>query len=196
MFYHLNQSLRNLRRNGFYSAVNIIGLSVSLTAVIFIFWWVRDELSVDRYHKQAADTYVVFEHETYYGTSSYCEYMPLALSDVAKNEIPEVKEACSVGKDWQILFLEYEGEKFFKNTILLADTSLFRIFDYSFLEGNPQRAFLDNSSIVLSQKLAKKMFGDEPAYGKMVVSVEGAKSNIRHVSIWDTIQTIFLRLTL
>ena len=95
-------SFSHLRRNSLYTCLHLVGLSISLTAVFFIFLWVRDELIADRYHPQIADTYIIVEHETYYGIDSYSEYIPRPLVHGAKEDIPEVKEACAVRTNWNI----------------------------------------------------------------------------------------------
>ena len=173
----LTHSIRNLHRNALYSCLHLVGLGVSLAAVFFIFLWVRDELSTDRYHSQIADTYVLVDHETNYGIESYEPYVPRPLIHAVKEELPEVKEACAVRRNRSVSFLEYDQHKFFNNRILNVDTSLFRIFDYTFIEGDLQRAFLDNSSVVLTEPFAKKLFGDRPAFGEMILAVNSDGSS-------------------
>ncbi|MDR0207514.1 MAG: ABC transporter permease, partial [Bacteroidales bacterium] len=89
MFYNLKIALRNLRRNGLYSIINITGLTVSLTACILITLWVYDEWSYDRFHKNKDNIYLVkfTDYKEYFDT-------PAGFAVDAKAEIPGIKETC------------------------------------------------------------------------------------------------------
>jgi len=169
-FFHLKIAIRNLRRNGVYSWINIGGLAISLIAVIFILLWVQDELSYDQFHKQSKDIYVVVSHGINDGTETYGYNTAAPLSRAAKEKIPAVKEACVVATRWDIGYLEYDNRKFFEGAYLFTDTSFFRVFDAKFIEGSPEQAFSDPRSVIITDKLAEKIFQNEPAVGKLLTA--------------------------
>ncbi len=163
MFYQFKTALRNLRSNRLYSAINILGLSVSLTAVILIMLWVWDELSYDKFHKNAGDIYKV--NALMYG--DLWETTPPALAVHARAEEPGIVNACRTGI---ILsdFIEHNGTYYYRNECMAVDSSFFTMFDFPLVEGNSSRPFTDDESIILSQSKAKIIFGDKNPIGEMV----------------------------
>jgi hypothetical protein len=184
MFYQLKIAIRNLRRNSLYSIINVCGLAVSLAAVIFIMLWVWDELSYERFYKRADDICVAigsFEND---GQDMYWSYTPTAVSYVAREEIPGVETACAVNMQYDLGFVEYEGRKFIGDDFITADTTFFRVFDNTFLEGSSADALPDPYSVVITESMAHKLFGDEPALGKQLTGGNGGgqESETYHVS--------------
>ena len=175
MWYNLKIAFRNLKRNGLYSWINVIGLAVSLTACLLILLWVQDELRFERFYKNADNIYVAVSHDVNEGVENYFPRTPAPLMHAAKEEIAEVKTTCSVNLYWDLGFLEYNGEKFFGNRYTCADTTFFRIFDTEFLEGSLEQAFPTSNAVVVTKSLAKKMFGNEPAVGKTIVGSNGGE---------------------
>ncbi|MDR0231031.1 MAG: ABC transporter permease [Dysgonamonadaceae bacterium] len=166
MFYNLKIAIRNLRRNGLYSIINIIGLTVSLTACILITLWVYDEWSYDRFHKNKENIYLVkfTDNKDYFDT-------PAGLSVNAKAEIPEIKETCRID-NYSSSFFIYNDRYIFNNTGIThgaaVDSSFFRMFSFPLIDGNPQKPFESDFSIILSESMAKSIFGDENPMGKAI----------------------------
>lgn len=173
MFYKLKIAFRSLKLNAAYSIVNIIGLGVSLAVCILIILWVHDELSYEKSYEHSDHIYMVVLHRESDGQSDYLSSTPAALSKAAKEEIAEVEEACVVNFDYDLGFLEYNGKNFFGNKYFCADTSFFRIFENKFIEGSPEHVFPDQNSVVITERLAKKIFGNESALGKHIKGGNG-----------------------
>jgi len=171
MFQH-KITFRNLRRGGIYSAINIAGLAISLAACILILLWVWDELSYEKFYKRSKDICMTIVNLENDGHDEYFPYNPTAVSYVAKENIPDVENACSVNLYYDLGYLEHDDKKFF-DKFIAADTSFFRIFDNVFIEGSVANAFPDPYSVILTQKLAKRIFGDEPALGKELIGGNG-----------------------
>ena len=163
MRYSLKMIFRSLGRNVLYSWINVLGLAVSLTAVVLILLWVQDELAYDGFYQRSKDIYMVRAkiQENYWRT-------PTALTYAARTEIPGVESACSINRYYDLGYLEYENERFFDNRYISVDTTFFRIFDRPFLEGSAQNALPDPYAVVLTKSLAHKIFGQEPALGKLL----------------------------
>jgi len=172
MLYHTKIIIRNLHRNGLYSLINIFGLAASMTACIFILLWVYDELTYEKIYSRSNDICLVIVNFENDGHDDFYLNSPTAVSFMAKESIPEVENACSVNMYYDLGYVEYENRKFF-DKFIMADSSFFRIFDNVFVEGSVTNAFLYPHSVVLTQSLAKRIFGDEPATGKILTGGYG-----------------------
>ena len=160
MFYNLKISFRNLSRNGIYSVVNIVGLAVSLTAAVLILLWVQDVLNRNKCFKNAEQIYQ-------YGSCSFEEDAAFMVEN-----FPEVLSVCRTGNpeiDLGALSCE-KGDKFTVTNVYLADSSLFAFFGLKILLGNPDKPFEDKWSIVLTESLAKRLYGEENPVGKWIQS--------------------------
>ena len=166
--YNLKIAIRNLRRNSLYSVINIAGLTVSLAACILITLWVYDELSFDRFHKNKENLYLV---NTTVSNQPSFNQSPAALSIYAKAEIPEIKNACRI-ENYSLSYFRYNDRQMLLNTSIcqgaVADSSFFSLFSFSLLDGNPQKPFAGDFSIVLSESTAISLFGDENPMGKAI----------------------------
>lgn len=158
-------ALRNLLKSKMYSFINITGLGVSLAVSILLLLWVSDELSFDRFNTNAASIYKLCPK---FGNGDIWGSTPAPSAVYAKREVPEVQDACRVTEDWGVSVFEYQGKKHTEWRNCHADGSLFSMFTYPLIKGNPQHPFLDGHSIVLSETTAKAFFGDEDPVGKVL----------------------------
>lgn len=161
---------RNIVNNKFYSAINIIGLTVGLTVGLLILLWVNDELSFDAFHTKAPQIYQV-EAQIGTGTSKQIwGNVSGPIATFALKEIPGVENAVRlVGNNNYSLF-KY-GDKSLEpgdNGMFFADPSIFKVFDFKLLEGNANNPFPNIQSILISQTTAKRFFGNTKAVGKII----------------------------
>jgi ABC-type antimicrobial peptide transport system permease subunit len=162
---YLKTALRSLRNNTMYSVINITGLAVSLAVSILLLLWVNDELSYDRFNVNAANIYKLapkFDDQNIWNST------PAPIAVYAKKEVPEVEDACRITDNYAVSVFEYNGKKLNERHSCLADASLFSMFTFPFIKGNPQHPFTDAHSIVLSETTAKTFFGDEDPMGKVL----------------------------
>lgn len=164
--------LRNILRNKAFSFINIFGLAVGMACSLLIFLFVKDELSYDRFNKDAANIYrVVKDFVNEDGTTVPDATTPPALAVAMQREIPEVVCATRAfsNPDWGQNFLfKYNDKKFNEQKIFFVDSNFFNVFTLQFLKGNAQNAFKDDNSIVITESVAKKYFGNENAIGKIL----------------------------
>jgi len=158
MFYQLKITLRNLRQNGLYSAINIGGLAVSLAAVILTFLWVRGELNYNHGFRNADRIYQI----------DYSS--PLSLAPFVAQNIPEVEQVCRTCNRFDLGVLTYGEDKFTLTDVYVADSSFFSVFGISAIEGNASKPFEDKHSLVLTQSLAHRIFKDADPVGKLIQS--------------------------
>jgi len=156
---------RGLRNNKMYSSINITGLAASLAISILLLLWVSNELSYDRFHVNAQNIYMLapkFDEQNVW----YMSPAPIAV--YAKREVPEVQDACRITENGNVSVFEYNGKQFTESHNCVADASLFSMFTFPFIEGNPQQPFTDAYSIVLSETTAKKFFSNEDPMSKVL----------------------------
>jgi len=170
-------ALRNLIRNKTYSVINILGLALGVACCLLLSLYVVDELSYDKHHVRSEDLYRIittFQSEMAGHKRSSTASPPIAMA--MKDEIPEVESAVRVLSPPDITFslFKYGDNIFYETNGFIADSTLFDVFTYELIEGNPQKALTQVNTVVLSEKLARKLFGNEPALDKLVsISMNG-----------------------
>ena len=165
--YYLKTIIRNLIRNKFYSVVNIIGLSIGITACILIMLYVQNELSYDKFHEKADRIYRV---NLNYGPNMDNPNSPRSsgpLRDVIQDEIPEVEEAVRVTTYWEPV-LQYKDKMFNETKWCFVDDNFFKVFSTSFISGDPSTALVEPYTVVLTETTAKRYFGNENPLGKIL----------------------------
>lgn len=158
-------AMRNLVKQGGYSIINITGLAIGLAASLLILMWIQHELSYDRFYTDSDQIYRV-EMDQYYGAEPYhVNVTPVPSAPVWKSRIPEIIDICRVNRLPRVLF-ERGDTRLFESQLMAADSTFFRIFDFKFLYGDPETALVTPHSIVLTEELARKYFGDENPLGQ------------------------------
>ncbi len=161
-------TVRNLFRQKLYSAINIGGLSVGLTSFILIFLYVQHELSYDNFYTNSDEIFRVYqqnEGETYLGTDMQAS-TPMAVASAMMEEFPEVKKATTV-RSQETLISANDNHYYEKG--LSADQFFFEVFNYPLVQGNPKSALAKELSIVISESLSRRIFGDENPMGKQLI---------------------------
>ncbi|MDX2246819.1 MAG: ABC transporter permease [Bacteroidia bacterium] len=165
---YLKIAWRSMLRQKLYSFINISGLAIGLTCFLLIFLYVQHELSYDRFYENADQIYRVYqrmEGNTYLGTDKVA-YTTVGLAPTLVAEYPEVNHATTI-RDRSSL-LSYNENNFYEEGIN-ADPHFFEVFRHPLLRGNPATALKKDKSLVLTESLARKMFGDEDPMGKTVL---------------------------
>src|ERR1700733_2236406 len=161
---------RSLWKSRFYSSLNILGLAIGLASGILILLWVQDELSFDGFHRRAPDIYQVVTH---IGSGNgaqawYSSPPPVALT--GKKKIPGVEDAVRIVEINQHTVYRYKVKELMDARSACIDNSLFSVFDFTLLRGDPASPFPDDHSILLSESFAGRFFGKEDPIGKTIVA--------------------------
>lgn len=165
---YLLVSLRNLLRNKAFSFINIVGLAFGIACSLLIFLWVDDELKMDGFHVNNDRLYKVMENQTYSGGQMYTfNSTPGPMAPVLKERFPEIEMATRI--TWSERRLFQSGQKSFYEEGRFVDPDFVLMHTYPLIKGDINSCLKDNHSIVISQKLAKKFFGDEDPMGKAFV---------------------------
>jgi len=186
-FNYLKLSLRKFTRQKFYSLLNIFGLSTGMATVILIMMYVFDELSYDKFHRFEKDLYRVVENQYYSGQPVFpVAVTPVPLADGLEAEFPEVVRAARVQYSWDA----FQRETFrFDTRGIYADVDFLSMFDFPLIKGDTMEALDGVGSIILTEKLAAKLFGSEDPMGKTItvnrereVMVTGVMRDLPHNS--------------
>jgi putative ABC transport system permease protein len=163
-------SFRNLWKNKIYSFINIFGLASGIAFSFLIFLFVKDELSYDRFNKDADQIYrVVKDFVNDDGSRLPDATTPPAVGPAMQMEIPGVEKVTRVFPGWGRDFLiKYGDKKLIEQNVYRVDSSFFDVFSFHFIKGNIKNAFAQVNSVVITESTAKKYFGDEDAIGKII----------------------------
>ncbi|NQU53211.1 MAG: ABC transporter permease [Bacteroidetes bacterium] len=178
-------ALRSLMNHKKYALINIFGLAIGLACFILITIWVQDELSYDNFHEDVDNVHIVFRkvNDKRIATSSKL------LAPTIKEELPEVLEATCFMEFPEVFdsHIQYE-EKSFVEKIALADKHFFSVFTFPLLIGEPSTVFAEPNSVLITERLSKKYFGEEEAMGKSIsISILGQKKLIKVSGVLENI---------
>lgn len=176
---NLKLILRKLKREKLYAFVNILGLTVGLTAFLLIALYVRDELSFDEFHEGYEDIYRVTSETERFGArhvipSDYIEFVTPGTSQIesytrlARNSCP-----CLV---------EYESKGINTSGSFYVDDNFFDFFSFNLISGSRSSVFNNPDEVVITQSLADKLFGEENPIGKFLRYEKGQNYRIAGIS--------------
>ncbi|HEX8377106.1 MAG TPA: ABC transporter permease [Pedobacter sp.] len=149
---------RNLWKHKVFSVVNIWGLSIGLTAFWLIVIYIANELSYDRHYKDAKQIYRVVSHAKWNGGAFDITGTSAPFAPALKKHFPEIEKTVRIGTEGGGV-IRVNTQSFREDAICFADRTLFDVFSYHLLYGNPKSALANPNSIVLSKSLATKLFG-------------------------------------
>jgi len=164
---YITIAYRNLVKHKFYSLINIFGLSLGITCCILIFAYIGYELSYDGYHKNADNIYRIASKRTVSGQTTYLARSPAPMGPTMVQDFPEVLDAVRFMPTVKRVFA-YENTHFFQEGVLYVDQSLFDVFSFELIEGDPKTALEVPFTMVFTEKTAQKYFGDESPVGKII----------------------------
>lgn len=163
---YIKTSARNLMRNKLFSSINIIGLAISMSVGLLLIAFVLDLHSYDRFHKNGERIYRITNVLTSNREQSKLATTSIKTGKLIREQVTGIEEVAIVRNDFS------QDAKIGDNILPIkgfwAEPSLFRIFSFPMLEGNPDTALKDPYSIVLTETAARKLFGNESALGKAI----------------------------
>ncbi len=166
---YLVTTLRNIKKYKGYSFINIIGLSIGVAVCMLILMYVQDELSYDKFNEKHDRIFRVYLDGAIANTSAKTATSSSPLASALISEIPEV-EAIARFRNYGFPVFRYQDKVFSEERIIWADSSIFNIFTFTFLAGDPKNVLSGPNSLVITQTAAKKYFGNEDPMGKVINS--------------------------
>jgi len=164
-------TVRNISRQIGFTFINVTGLAIGLAASLLILLWVQDEFSYERFNLNGEKIYRVEEDQFYSGARYHVTVTPVPSGPVWKEKIPEIEDQVRINP-WlpRVLF-----------SIAAADSQLLKIFTFPLSMGDPVTALNSPHSIILTQKLATKYFGNINPIGKTLTVENSAQFTVTGV---------------
>lgn len=164
---YIKTAMRNLMRHKLFSFINLVGLAISMSVGLLLIAFVFDLRSYDKFHTNGERIYRITsvvttnrEQNSKFGTTSH------KTGRLIRQKVSGVEEVAMLRNDFSQD--AKVGDRILPVKGFWAEPSLFRVFTFPMLEGNPETALREPYSIVLTQTAAKKLFGDQPALGKAI----------------------------
>ena len=162
--------IRNTCKHKTYTLINVIGLALGLATCIFIFLWVENELSYDRFHKNAECIYRVTTDQRAADGSTLSQFakVPLPFAEALKSQYPDVKTVRFFPLYNIVPLVRANDKVFYEDGLFFVDSTFFEVFSFTLLRGNPEIALQNPHSIILTEKTAEKYFGSLDPIGKTI----------------------------
>ncbi|MGB3466650.1 MAG: ABC transporter permease [Cyclobacteriaceae bacterium] len=163
-------ALRNIINNKGYSVINIAGLSLGVTCCLLLLLYIQDEMTYDKHHPDLNNIYRVntyFESER--GSDALAATSPPVAMTMVR-EIPEVETAVRVlnAPGVSKSLIKYGNKVFYENNGLIADSTLFDVLGYRLIHGTPGEALTKPNTVVLTETLSRKLFGEGSPIGESI----------------------------
>src|SRR5215218_10756228 len=166
---------RHLMKNKLFSFINIFGLAVGFTCCMLIAVYIYHETHYDSYHNNVNQLYQLGTTFIKEGKGDRTPNTPAPMAAAMQQEFPEIEKTTRLLRAFadDKTLLQYTtpgGDKksFYETQGYLADSTFFQLLTYHFKEGNPATSLINPNSLVLSEEIAKKIFGKEPALNKVI----------------------------
>jgi putative ABC transport system permease protein len=165
---YIKTAWRKMKRQKGYAFINVAGLAVGLACALFIWLWVQDELSFDRFHQNAANLFRIEQDQTG-GQGTFHVYVTqYPMGPAVQAAIPEIKRALRYSPVPNTIVRS--GEKIFvENRVRAVDPDFLAAFTFPLIQGDRASALKDPRSILITEGMATKYFGSEDPIGKTLV---------------------------
>jgi putative ABC transport system permease protein len=166
---YIKTAIRVMMRQKGYSFINVAGLSIGMATGLLILLYIADELSFDRFHKDANIIYRIGFGGTLQGSEFASANTPIPLADGLRSEVPGVESTVRFGL-WRNTPASYGEKRFTEANFLVADSNFFQFFSFPLLSGDGRTALQGANKVVLSESAARRYFGSENAIGKIILA--------------------------
>ncbi|WP_372754059.1 ABC transporter permease [Labilibaculum sp.] len=164
-----NTVLRSLYRQKAYSLMNILGLATGVTCTLLILIWVEYETGFDKFHEDIDQIYSIYENQNYADGDFFSVFStPGPLAKSIKQSYPEIESSSRMVSSWGQLVLSVNGNSYVEDGGKIVDPDFFKIFTFPIVLGETENPFQTDNSIVLTEKMAHKLFGESNPIGEQV----------------------------
>ncbi|MCZ6705731.1 MAG: ABC transporter permease [Bacteroidetes bacterium] len=166
---YFKSAVRNLSKHPGFTAINLIGLAVGLTVTLQIFLFVQHELSYDSFHDRPEDIYRVTLDGNFSGTKLNAPVTPAPMAAALVADFPEIEVATRIFPFTSKLMVRKGDVSFLEDKVMIVDSTFFDVLTFPFLQGSASSALNRPYTVVLTETLAKKLFGADDPLGEMFV---------------------------
>ncbi|MCD4818705.1 MAG: ABC transporter permease [Candidatus Cloacimonetes bacterium] len=211
---YLKIAFRNLMKNKIYSIIIISGMAVGVALFILVMLYCHFYLSYNKFHKDVDEIYCLTNVTM---NDRHYVYAPISLQEAWLEEIPEVPDITRYryGRD---RIISYEDKKIMEERIRFVDNEFLKVFSYEMISGNLENALTEPNTVVLSESIARKYFGDADPIGKVLITDDSlnlqvtgiledhpknssvnynlliSHSTLQEKDVWDSWATFFIRI--
>ncbi len=167
MFRHyLLVSWRNILRNKFYTIILVAGLAVGIASSLLLGIYTWNELTYDNFHEKKERIFLVGIREKEGENESEGGWTTPPTGPALQEFFPEIEASVRLCNWFEDVVVSKDDKKYSENNIIGADSSIFRVFTIPFVAGDPRTALREPNTIVITEKIARKYFGDQNALGQ------------------------------
>lgn len=164
---YIKSAIRNCRRQPLYTIINISGLALGIACVILCYLWVKHHINYDKFHENIDDIYQI-NVEVYWGPEPWIQTNhQSALAPELKRRYPEIKDITRISYTGNVVF-NCNEKLMYEHGIVFVDSSFFKIFTFPLIQGSSEEIFSSPRSILFTESMAKKYFGNEDPIGKTI----------------------------
>jgi putative ABC transport system permease protein len=157
---YIKSAIRNLGKRKDLTLINILGLSLGMTCAVLILLHVQDEFGFERHHEKSARIYRIVVGNSARSNS--------VMGPAIKREIPEVTDYVRLVPTSNYWLMRYEDKVFKESDVFQTEGHIFDVFTFPLVQGNPKTSLQNPGSMVISQQIAHKYFGNEDPIGKVI----------------------------
>ncbi len=177
---YLRSAIRNISASPFYTILNILGLTVGLAAFIFIYIYVTDEITYDKYNENHPRIHRIESDFTIGSKHDKFAIVPIPMGPALMMEYPEIEEVVRFRGTGNTLF-RFEEKEYYEEDFYFTDSSIFKVFSHKLLLGDFEGALSQPNTMVLTRDMSEKYFGKENPIGKIIESASGRQYKITAV---------------
>lgn len=167
-------AIRNILKRKLFTSINILGMTAGITACLLIALYVIDEFSYDRFHANADRIYQVGLHKKIGTQDERSASTCPPLAEAMMSEIPEVESILRLRSGGKPV-IRYEEKVFIEDNVFFTESNFFDFFSFKLISGNTKTALKEPNTVVLTEKTARKLFGDENPLEKLIIIDDGAE---------------------
>jgi putative ABC transport system permease protein len=171
---NLKIAIRSLFKQKVYTAINVMGLAVGVASCLLILLFVRYEFSFDKFFQDNDRIFRMVLERKYPNHSTFYSVIPPSFEHVAKRDFPEIEQSTNVfgQANFTIIYKDNKSQpkQFDEDFVVLADSNFFKMFSFQLVRGNPATVLTLANTIVLTQDLAHRFFGQADPMGKILTA--------------------------
>lgn len=165
---HLKITLRNLAKNKAFNFINISGLAIGLASSIFIILYIVNEVSYDRFHERGKNIYRTYIDGKMAGEELKGAWNSPAVGPTFYEELPQIIDFCRFDFSYNDVMWKDPSNKTLERSVIYADSTLFSVFSFELLEGDPETCLKEPHTILISKSTAERYFPEGDAIGQTI----------------------------
>jgi putative ABC transport system permease protein len=165
---YLKTAIRNLVRYKGFTFINVLGLTIGITGCLVIGLFVWDEMQYDNFGKNYETVYRIYNRRTVNSITTHAAVVPPMFATYMKQQYPEVESTLRIMMTDNRRLLEVGDKRGYEEKGLLTEAGFFDFFPVKLIHGDPKTALTDPNSVVISEDIAKRYFGNENPVGKTI----------------------------